>query len=187
MTVWKDLPGFEGAYEVSDDGRVRSLARTIKRSFADGRSYTCKWPSRDLVLFSDGHGYRCVKGCGRGKKRNIWVHRAVCWAFNGAPPKGKPVVRHRDGNILNNTPQNLVWGTMAENSHDMIEHGTAMFGERNPVAKLQNHEVLEIRERAAVGESLVGIAADYGVSRSAIQSIKDRTTWPHLKTQSRLG
>jgi len=80
----------------------------------------------------------------------------------------------------NNHVSNLKWGTPRENQHDRIAHGTSTRGELNGRAKLKAGDVLEIRRRAATVERHMDIAKDFGVSISAIERIKARTSWKHI-------
>lgn len=59
-----------------------------------------------------------------GKRRVVYLHYLVVRAFHGTKPFPKAVTRHLDGNAQNNRPENLCWGTVRENVHDSIKHGT---------------------------------------------------------------
>lgn len=115
---WRPIPGYEGLYEVSDRGRVRSLDRTIQRN---GRSHRI----RGVVLAqsSTGPGYRHVSLRSGGRAFTQLVHRAVLLAFVGPCPTGMES-RHLDGEPDNNVPSNLAWGTHSENNRDRVRHGT---------------------------------------------------------------
>lgn len=104
---WLPIPGYEGIYEVSDQGRVRSFKRF---------PYILSAPH-------DAYGYPCVSlYIDRGRK--TWkVHRLVLFAFVGPMPKGLEI-RHLDGNPANGTLSNLVYGTRSENVSDRVRHGT---------------------------------------------------------------
>lgn len=113
------------------------------------------------------------------------VHRLVAWAFCGAPPSSKSVVRHLDGNPKNNHTANLAWGTQVENWEDRIKHGRARNGSQHPDAKLTEAQVIQIRSRV---DSIVGrrygyrrpLAREFGVSVEAIQAVVSRKTWRHI-------
>ena len=120
---WRPVPGFEDFYEVSDLGRVRSLPRTVL--FTDGRRRT--WPARMLKTYTWGdnpHLQVNIYTPGRNTKRS--VHQLVLLAFVGPRPPGPEgeEIRHLDGDHLNNTLSNLVYGSRAENAHDRVRHGT---------------------------------------------------------------
>lgn len=101
---WRPVVGFEGKYEVSSLGRIRSLMR--------------KGSPAPILKPFEKHGYLYVKIGGKDRR----VHRLVAAAFLQAET-GKPVVRHLDGNRANNEVTNLAWGTSSENALDTIAHG----------------------------------------------------------------
>jgi hypothetical protein len=90
------------------------------------------------------------------------IHRLVCETFHG-PRKGM-VVRHLDGNPLNNRLSNLAWGTHEENAADKVGHGTSNHGERNPQAKLTRSAVVQMRAEREAGGTFKTIAARHGVT-----------------------
>jgi hypothetical protein len=118
---WRPIPGWDGMYDVSDNGRVRSLDRTVTTSTGHRRTY------RGRVLTPGHHkrgGYLFVNLVRGGRQHHRKVHALVCEAFNGERPDGATLVRHLDGDIYNNTPDNLAWGTVSDNLHDAVRHGT---------------------------------------------------------------
>jgi hypothetical protein len=111
--TWKPVVGYEGLYEVSDHGRVRSLNSRRARA---GHPFVL----RPTPIPS---GYLTVKLYRSGAPRQTRsVHALVAEAFLG-PSEGR-VVRHLDGSRTGNRPSNLAWGTLSENSRDMTTHGT---------------------------------------------------------------
>jgi len=111
---WRDIAGYEGRYQVSNIGRVKSLAHvTIRRNGS-------KLPLKERVLKPvSSHGYLQVTLYNSGSKKKFLVHRLVCEAFH-ENPKNKPCVNHIDENKANNTASNLEWCTYEEN----LNHGT---------------------------------------------------------------
>lgn len=109
---WRAILGFEGTYEVSRKGEVRSLTRTL----ADGRTFK----GRLLKPWRSNTGYLLVTLPGGVKKK---VHRLVAEAFIPNPDH-MPFVLHADGSRDNNEAENLRWGTNSDNLHDAIVHGT---------------------------------------------------------------
>ena len=116
MEVWKDIPGYEGIYQASTYGRIRS---TEGKTTYTKRHGTRHWQSRVLK----GRGDRPVTG----KRVSLWkdgtpkewlVARLVALTFLGEPPEGY-TVNHIDGNRLNNNIENLEWLTRGDN----IRHG----------------------------------------------------------------
>lgn len=108
------------------------------------------------------------------------VHVLVCEAFHGPRPDGM-VARHRNGNKLDNRPENVVWGTPAENYEDRDAHGATARGERQHLAKLTDEKVVEIRRLLVAEEqSLEKIGERFGVTGAAISAIAHRKTWTHV-------
>lgn len=113
--VWRDIEGYEGLYQVSSEGRVKSLERTFIDKI--GRERYVK--ERILKPGVDRYGYLLVTLYAGGKRKKLKVHRLVCQAFHDNPGN-KPCVNHIDENKTNNAASNLEWCTYEEN----INHGT---------------------------------------------------------------
>lgn len=122
IEVWSAHPRYPGHYEVSSAGRVRSLSRVIK---VTTRRTTYDRPIRGKILSpSIGTNGRPFVGMQvAGDVEVVYLHVAVCETFKGPRPPGY-IVRHLDGDKLNNSVDNLVWGTYAENRADYRVHGT---------------------------------------------------------------
>ena len=105
--IWKDIIGYEGLYQVSNLGRVKSLERYNRRNI--------KIPEKILVGCVNYKGYHKVLLCKDGRQKQYSVHRLVMNAF--VPnPNNYPVVNHKDENKLNNNVDNLEWCTVAYNN-----------------------------------------------------------------------
>ena len=110
---WKPIPGWEGYYEVSNQGKVRSLDRiTSAGNIKRGR----------LMKLGTVAGYKHVALCVNGQVTQRKVHQLVLEAFVGPCPKGH-LVCHKDGSRDNNHIENLRWGTPTSNNLDTIRHG----------------------------------------------------------------
>lgn len=157
--VWKDIPGYEGLYQASNMGQVRSLPRVVDR----GRWGVSRIRGRTLKP-GGNKGYRFVILRRNGKSETRFIHRLVAETFIGPLPEGL-CTRHMDGNPGNNAVSNLEYGTNSENQLDLYQY-------RGYHHRLRPAEVLEIRRRLVSGERAVDIAKDYGVSRSLITEIK---------------
>lgn len=112
---WRPIPGYEGVYEASSLGRVRSLARVDMRGQAR--------PERILKQATLPSGRLQVNLYRDGKQRIFKVHRLIALAFHGTPEPGQ-VVCHNDGDPANNRASNIRWGTASENQLDAVRHGT---------------------------------------------------------------
>lgn len=98
---WKPITGYEGRYEVSDLGRVRSLLQ----------------PKPYIMIGSmSAYGYRMVQLSNNGKIHSFTVHRLVALHFI-PNPHNYPIINHKDENKLNNRADNLEWCTDYYNSH----------------------------------------------------------------------
>lgn len=134
MTIeWRPVVGYEGRYEVSSDGQVKSLRRQSRRG-----NGTTQWiPPRMLKSTVWNTGYRYVTLCADGKRANVAVHRLVATAFLRPPLPGEAVC-HGDGNKLNNTVENLRWGSSSENQLDNVRNGVHHFARKTHCP--QGHE-----------------------------------------------
>lgn len=116
---WLPVAGYEGIYEVSDQGRVRSLDRVVNGP----RGRKSKRKGKVLKPCIEGFGYPTVGLCKEGISRTVRVHVLVAEAFLGPRPEGLEV-RHLDDVKTNNVPANLAYGTASENRYDSVRNGT---------------------------------------------------------------
>lgn len=127
--------GWEGLYEVSSLGRVRSLPHSV--STYNGGSYTM--PGRVLKQNPTYQGYLQVKLYRSGRPKVEYVHRLVALAFVENPLE-LPVVRHLDDEKHHNLPGNLAWGTASDNQQDSIRNGRQRNGRESRTHCPQGHE-----------------------------------------------
>lgn len=116
---WRQVTGFEGLYEVSSGGRIRSVPRKMVRS--NGMPHTI--PGKVLKQIVSKRGYYTVALHRTGRQHTKTVHRVFAEAFI-PNPYNHPVVRHLNDNPLDNRIENLAWGTQRENTLDAIRNGT---------------------------------------------------------------
>jgi len=171
--VWKDIQGYEGYYQISNLGRCKSLAKTVR-----GRRGALA--ERILKPQFNGHYYHL-----RLSKDSICMmhllHRLIATAFI-PNPKNLPVVNHLDGDKLNNKVSNLEWTTIGDNTrHAINELGIVLGGEKHHAAKLTEKKVKKIIELANTGLSHSKIAKMFSVSRPNISYIARGATWKHVK------
>ena len=162
--LWRDIPGYEGAYQASSLGRIRSLPRFVSvYDSVRGISYARPCPGvilRQAVCDRAGHvSVHLGKYC-----RGIPVHQLVMLAFHGFPPPGTEAM-HLNGNPVDNRPENLRYGTHSENMIDMYKAG------KGPL-KMTPEEVRQIRFGLCCGLSCRELAAMYGVSDTCIRRIR---------------
>lgn len=103
MELWKDIVGYEGVYQVSNMGRVRSLPVKSATKYFSGKV---------LTTFTDNLGYKAVNL----SRKTYKVHRLVANAFI-ENPNGYPQVNHKDENKANNCVDNLEWCTAKYNNN----------------------------------------------------------------------
>lgn len=175
MERWRDVPGFEGIYRVSDHGRLSSRTPDGRGSY---RRYLTRG-SRDayrLVALHDGP-----------RLRRTAMHILMLEAFIGPRPPGMEA-RHLDDVKHNNVLSNLAWGTQAENNADRMRNtgrigdrpyvrGSAHFNNRG----LTEADVVEIRRCAALGETQESLASRFPTSRGNVAVIVTGRTWKHVE------
>jgi hypothetical protein len=165
---WKPCIGFEGIYEISTLGKVKSLIR--KGSKIE--------KIRKLQLRPDG--YFSVGLRKKSKTKNYFVHRLVAMAFI-KNEDNKKIINHLDGVKNNNYYENLEWSTYSENTNHAYKLFLMQRGEKHFKAKLSIDDVLEIRNIYPNGSiSLRKLAKRYNVSCGAIQNILKYKTWKHI-------
>jgi choline dehydrogenase-like flavoprotein len=172
---WRDVPGYEGHYRVSSEGRVKSIPRVFERQ-TKGYRQTVRVPGGILAqqLSRKGYPFVCLnKG---GSARTLEVHRLVCRVFHGEPPPGMEAA-HENGIRNDVRACNLSWKTRSENSQDRRRHGTLIAGEAVKTSKLKAFQAVEICRRALAGERMRGLAREFGVSEMAVRKIKRGTLW----------
>lgn len=172
MEIWKDIKGFEGSYQISNKGRVKSLARKC------GTCYK-KESIRQLSFTKDG--YVKIRLSSNGKDITTRVHRLVAEAFL-PNPLNKDTVNHIDGNKHNNCVENLEWMTRKEQLHHAYNTKLreAKAGAMNVQAKLTKAEVNEIRslyKKNDKGYGSVALGKQYGVSHRTILNIVNNLTY----------
>ena len=117
--IWKDIPNFEGYYQVSNLGNVRSVERIIK--YRDGRTFN--YPSKQLKQTKDTRGYPQVGFNVNGRQTNHRTHRLVAETFLVKPEINLISVNHIDGVKVNNKLENLEWVTYSENTRKGYDIG----------------------------------------------------------------
>jgi hypothetical protein len=168
---WRDIKGYEGEYEVSSFGNVRSIKnnKILKPSNKKGYQGVCFW----------------IKGMPKAKR--YLVHRLVATAFISDPPTPQHQVNHIDGNPSNNYVSNLEWVTPLENTRHSIEvlkvckinSGNFQQGSKHNASKLTEDDVkwiLDNQEHLTCKE----MSVELGVSVALINDICLRRRWLHI-------
>ena len=164
---WRAVVGYEGRYEVSSLGRVRSLDRTAK--IRGGSFRTVK--GRVLKPLNHTCGYLAV---GLGRRNQKLIHILVAEAFLGRRPSGLDV-RHLDGNPRNNRVSNLVYGSRSENMRDVARYDKVVRG------RISIDILRAVRQRLNRGEPCNKIAEALNVSANVVYKIKSGRTFSYIE------
>lgn len=165
--VWKDISGFEGQYQVSNLGRVKSL-------YSKKNVPTLRKLSHNITT-----GYVMVSLMDMKQKMHLKsVHRLVAIAFM-PNPMSKTDVNHINGIKTDNRLSNLEWNTRSENMFNGYKIGVIpkQIGEGNPRSKLLEVNILDIR---ASSLSNVELAKMYSVTSVTIKDVRKGKIWKHL-------
>lgn len=175
--VWKDVKGFEGLYEVSSLGRIRTIPHnTLTKT---GKIY----PVRRTVLkpSRDGGGYLFVVLRKDGKSYNMKIHRAVANVFCEKPSRECKAVNHMDEDIENNCCNNLEWVTNAYN----LNYGHR----RTKETETRGTKIAQYTKRGAlvaIYPSIGEASRQTGINRSCIAAASRHKTslnqWGHRHT-----
>lgn len=169
--VWKQIQGYEGYYEISTFGNVKSLVRT-------------KQIKEDRIMKVTNHctGYIIVGLTLNGKQTLFRLHRIV--AFHFCDKKiGCNIVNHKNGIKTDNRAENLEWTTVSGNSLHAVEMGLqkVRVGEESNLASLSESDVIQIRQLFSQGcYRQIDLGYRYKVSRTCISLIVNRKTWTHI-------
>lgn len=177
--LWKDVIGYEGLYQISNAGRVKSLDRVIV--YSTGKKVSAK--GKILVTRirkDDGYVVACL--CKNQKEETAYLHRLVAIAFLENPEE-KPEVNHKKGIKTNNSVEDLEWATTSENNKHAHRIGlnSSLKGEDSNFAKLTQAKVLEIRriynDKMATKKEL---SAMFNVTLNNIYYIVSNRSWKNI-------
>lgn len=149
---WRPITGYEGLYEVSNYGNVRSVTRKVR---CRGQGYRAI-KSRPRQIQQRGNGYLFVSLCKNGKHKMFSVHRLVADAFIPNPNKF-PQVNHRDEDKTNNHVENLEWCTSVYNAWYGTAIARAANSESVPVNAYKDGFLLATFRSAMEAERMTGI------------------------------
>lgn len=172
--IFIDIVGFEGYYQISNLGNVKSLKRTIING---GKPTNIR---ERILKQKTNHGYKKVCLNKLGIDKQYFIHRLIATAFI-PNPENKPCVNHINGIGLDNKIENLEWCTHLENMQHAFKTGlTNNSGENQTNSILKEHQIKEIKDLLKAGLSQYKIGKMYNVSRGAILGIHLKKTWKHL-------
>lgn len=167
---WKAIPGYEGLYEVSNLGRVKSLR--------------AQWNTRrSLILrynWNEG-GYLSVLLHKNSKRTRFRVNRIVALVFLDTPDNYEIYeADHKDGNIKNNRASNLQWLTKPEHTKITVERGQYLQAENHPNASLTNEEVAQIKWEMGEPHLIKDMLSKFNISLGVFESIKYGTSYTRI-------
>lgn len=172
---WRDITGYEGLYQVSNLGRVRSLDRYVEskiicKSFIKGKILNTSFQK---------NGYVVITLSKSGKRKQFKIHRLVAQAFI-SNFENKPEVNHKDGDKTNNCSDNLEWVTRKENNQHAFDTGL----NNNHSKKLTDDEIRTVRQEYIPYSrkySTLTLAKKYKVSRPTISQILKEKRYKNVK------
>ena len=163
MEIWKDVNGYEGYYQISNMGRIKSFCR--KKSLIMSQSL-------------DSKGYFQIKLKGR---KSFLIHHLIMFSFVSDKPSKDHQVNHKNGIKTDNRIENLEWVTRSENMIHAYRLGlnftNGKKGIDHPLRKLNEKDILEIRKSKLSNSELSKL---YNVSFQTISKIKLRQRWKHI-------
>ena len=174
IEIWKDVKGYEGSYQVSNLGRVKSLDRIIV--YSNGRIHNQK--GKNINGFINTSGYMSVDLYKNGKSKKHYIHRLVATMFIDNP-RDKNEINHIDENKLNNCAKNLEWCTSSENkrSGTVVERANKTrkdkhVGEKSIVQFDLNHNF--IKEYRCIEDAI----SETGINRKSIYNSCNKRVKP---------
>lgn len=180
--IWLDVANYEGLYQVSSFGNVKSLDRIVKTKNRSDYLRKGKIQKKSINSF----GYEVVGFTIDSKTKIFSVHRLVATTFI-INPDNKPQVNHIDGNKINNNKSNLEWCTCSENQIHSVKIGLSfpsypiLKRSKNGRSLLNEEQVLEIRSKYIPYKySAKKLAIEYNVSESCITHILNNTSWKNI-------
>ena len=181
MTEWRAVAGYDGFYEVSDDGQVRSVDRRIQLGrppTGRQRKLTLR-RGQPIAVHPDAQGYRTVQLNRGGRYKFEFVHRLVAGAFIGPCPDGHEV-NHKNGVKHDNRFENLEYATPQQNVLHRYRVLGIRRGNENPRRKLCEAQIPTIRALIQSGTTYKEVARRFNVSEGAIVNIMNGRSWSHV-------
>jgi hypothetical protein len=175
--IFKDIKGYEGLYQISDKGRVKSLARKVNHPHSGFQTL------KEKILKSgkNSRGYLVVILCENKIRKTSMVHRLVATTFlrNFGDKK---TINHKNGVKTDNHLGNLEFVTQKENVQHSYNMGLSNNrGEKSCLSKLTEKEVLQIRDLRGCGRfSQREVAEFYNCVESTVNAVVNRKSWRHI-------
>ena len=176
MAEWRDVVGYEGLYQVSDGGHVRSLDRVVPHARNVHRHIKGQYirPSINRA------GYFKVGLSRDGCRDTQMVHRLVAKAFLCQAAVDSTEVNHKSGNKLDNRVCNLEWVTPSQNMRHAFATGLNHKRESHAQVKMNAAKVRVLRRCLEMGMTLRESAAVFGIREASACFIRQGRNWPHV-------
>jgi hypothetical protein len=168
--LFKDIPGYEGRYQVSNLGRIK-----VHREKQKYKPMLCSIRATNSL----SNGYKNITLGFKSRKKTFLIHRIVMLAFYG-PPGGGMVVNHKDGIKYNNNLKNLEYITQKENIAHARENGKIPRGEQHYFSKFSEKDIIKVKKLIADGLTQKEVAHLFNVRQPTIHKIITGKTWSHL-------
>lgn len=184
LEVWRDVLGYEGYYQVSNLGRVKSLTRKEPSRGNSTRLRRGRFMKPKLT--HDGYYEHALS---KDKKRVfIRTHRLVLLTFEPIEDVKEFEVNHINGTKTDNLIDNLEWVTPKQNIHHSIEIGLQNpIGESNSNSKTTNEQVIQARLLKNQGKTYKEIADAVNIPVGRVKRIVNSYSWKHLPSKEELG
>lgn len=171
IEVWKDIPNYEGLYQVSNLGRVRGLDRVVKTK--NGLTQTKKGKILKNKMGTNRYYYVCLYK--NNKQKTFMIHTLVASNFIGKRPDNHDIC-HKNGDRYDNRVENLKYDTRRQNNIDHYRYGS-----KNPNGKLSIAEVLDMRKKYKTGRfTHKQIAELFNISKSQTNAVLNKHSYKWL-------
>lgn len=182
LEEWRDIKGYEGKYQISNLGRVKTLPRVVYCAVSRN---TKTRVLKEIIhkQCDNGWGYKMVSfRVDGGKPKTKYIHKMVAECFL-TRKEGDTQVNHIDGNKANNKAENIEWCTASQNLQHSFDIGlrSSRKGEAVPQSKLTESNVLFIRSEYSKGNiTQDALAALFGVNPGTIGRVINKKRWKHI-------
>lgn len=156
IEIWKDIKDYEGLYQVSNLGNVRSLDKIIYQKNKMGKNQKHIYKGKVLIGSKNNNGYRTISLYDGKRKNTRLLHRMVAEAFIPNPNQYN-YINHKDNNPLNNNVNNLEWCTQNYNIKYAYEKGNKIPPNMRRVNQIKNGYILKTFISISNAERLTGI------------------------------
>lgn len=169
--IWKEIPGTNGVYHISNYGRLKSYRRDTKNG--------------KIMRLAQVKGFNTANIKINGKYKSCLVHKLVAELFIPKPSEQHTYITHIDGKVNNNHVSNLRWITKEENYEKVIRYlgevNKNRSGKFAPYAKLSAEDVKHIKNMLHLGVKQKVIAKMFCVSEMQITRIKKGINWAEVQ------